>query len=57
MVRKAVIERLEELCGRVEPDMMLRVTSREVVRLFREQLRLDFVPALHGLQGRLAAQG
>ena len=33
------------------------VTSRKVVRLFLEQLRLEFVPVLHGLQGRLAAQG
>ena len=33
------------------------VTSRKVVWLFLEQLRLDFVPALHRLQGRPAAQG
>ena len=35
----------------------LGVTSRKVVWLFLEQLRLDFVPALHRLQGRPAAQG
>ena len=35
----------------------LAVTSRKVVWLFLEQLRLDFVPALHRLQGRPAAQG
>ena len=35
----------------------LLVTSRKVVWLFLEQLRLDFVPALHRLQGRPAAQG
>ena len=35
----------------------LSVTSRKVVWLFLEQLRLDFVPALHRLQGRPAAQG
>ena len=35
----------------------LTVTSRKVVRLFSEQLRLEFVPVLHRLQGRLAAQG
>ena len=33
----------------------LIVTSREVVRLFLEQLRFDFVPVFHGLQGRFAA--
>jgi len=33
------------------------VTSRKVVRLFPEQFRLEFVPVLHRLQGRLAAQG
>ena len=33
----------------------LSVTSREVVRLFLEQLRFDFVPVFHGLQGRFAA--
>jgi hypothetical protein len=34
-----------------------RVTSRQVVWLLPEQLRLVFVPVLHRLQGRLAAQG
>ena len=33
----------------------LGVTSREVVRLFLEQFRFDFVPFFHGLQGRFAA--
>ena len=33
------------------------VTSRQVVRLFLEQLWFEFVPFLHRLQGRLAAQG
>ena len=35
----------------------LGVTSRKVVWLLLEQLRLDFVPVLHRLQGRPAAQG
>ena len=35
----------------------LGVTSRQVIWLFPEQLRLQFVPVLHGLQGCLAAQG
>lgn len=35
----------------------LPVTSRKVVWLLLEQLRLDFVPVLHRLQGRPAAQG
>ena len=35
----------------------LSVTSRKVVWLFLEQVRLQFVPVLHRLQGRLAAQG
>ena len=37
--------------------MALPVTSRKVVRLFLEQFRLEYVPVLHGLQWRLAAQG
>ena len=36
---------------------MLPVTSRKNVRLFLEQLRFEFVPVLHGLQWRLAAEG
>ena len=36
-------------------DDFLGVTSREVVRLFLEQLRFDFVPVFHGLQGRFTA--
>ncbi len=35
----------------------IAVTSRKVVWLLLEQLRLDFVPVLHRLQGRPAAQG
>ena len=33
------------------------VTSRKVIWLFFEQLWFEFVPVLHRLQGRLAAQG
>ena len=40
-----------------EPRDWLGVTSRKVVWLLLEQLRLDFVPVLHRLQGRPAAQG
>ena len=32
--------------------IMLRVTSREVVRVFLKQLWFQFVPVFHGLQGR-----
>jgi hypothetical protein len=35
----------------------LDVTSRTVVWLFVEQFWFEFVPVLHRLQGRLAAQG
>ena len=35
----------------------LDVTSRKMVGLFLEQVRLQFVPVLHRLQGRLATQG
>jgi amino acid transporter len=35
----------------------LAVTSRKLIWLFSEQVRLQFVPVLHCLQGRLAAQG
>ena len=35
----------------------LRVTSRQVVWLFFPQLWFEFVPVLHGLQGRFTAQG
>jgi hypothetical protein len=35
----------------------LVVTSRPVVWLFLKQFRSGFVPVLHRLQGRLAAQG
>ena len=40
-----------------EYKQVLLVTSRQVVWLFFEQLRFEFVPILHRLQGRLAAQG
>ena len=33
------------------------VTSRQVVWSFPEQFRFEFVPVLHRLQGRLAAEG
>ena len=33
----------------------LGVTSRELVRIFLEQLWFEFVPVFHGLQGRFAA--
>ena len=33
------------------------VTSRTVIWLFVEQFWFEFVPVLHCLQGRLAAQG
>jgi hypothetical protein len=33
------------------------VTSRQLVRQLSEQLQFEVVPVLHGLQGRLAAQG
>lgn len=37
---------------------MLPVTTRQVVWLLFEQLlRLEFLPVLHRLQGRLAAEG
>ncbi len=36
---------------------VLNVTSRQVVWLFLEQFRFEFVPFFHRLQGRLAAQG
>ena len=37
--------------------LSLPVTSRKVIWLFSEQLRVQLVPVLHRLQGRLAAQG
>jgi LysR family glycine cleavage system transcriptional activator len=40
-----------------EAFQSIAVTSRKVVRLFSEQLRLQFVPVLHCLQGSFAAQG
>ena len=41
----------------LDENLGLAVTSRKVVRLFLEQFRLEYVPVLHGLQWRLAAQG
>ncbi len=38
-------------------EEILDVTSRQVVWLFLEQLRLEIVPVFHRLQRRLAAQG
>ena len=38
-------------------SLTLDVASRKVIWLFPEQLRVQFVPFLHGLQGCLAAQG
>ena len=38
------------------PRERLSVTSRELVRIFLEQLWFEFVPVFHGLQGRFAAQ-
>ena len=37
-------------------SLTLTVTSRKVVWLLPEQLLLEFVPFLHRLQGRLAAE-
>ena len=42
---------------RVLTQKDLNVASRKVIWLFPEQLRVQFVPFLHGLQGCLAAQG
>ncbi len=38
-------------------ELHLSVTSRKLIWLFLEQLRFQFVPVLHRLQGCLAAQG
>ena len=49
---------VEAYCVKYAPAVKyLTVTSRKVIGLFLEQLRLQFVPVLHRLQGRLAAQG
>ena len=45
------------LCGTTTCRDRLHITSRKVIGLFLEQLRLQFVPVLHRLQGRLAAEG
>jgi len=39
------------------PGLIVAVTSRKVIGLLLEQFWLHFVPVLHRLQGRLAAQG
>ena len=52
---KAADEQLEDEVWSTLAQMGF-VTSRTVVWLFLEQLRLQFVPVLHRLQGRLAAQ-
>jgi len=54
-MRKA-LKKLKGYTGRIMRSLR-RVTSRQVVWLFLEKLRLEFVPVLHRLQGRLAAQG
>jgi hypothetical protein len=48
---KVRIDKLVEQGDWVAGFMTLHVTSREVVWLFLEQLRLEFVPILHRLQG------
>ena len=40
-----------------EGGQVVGVTSRQVVWLFFKQLWFEFVPVLHGLQGRFTAQG
>jgi len=61
--RSVPLPKLPSLTGSLTVDVAvigagytgLSVTSREVVRLFLEQLRFDFVPVFHYLQGRFAA--
>ena len=48
---------LQSLAPKTVRDVYLAVTSRKVIWLFSEQLRLHFVPVLHRLQGCLAAEG
>ena len=48
---KALVSGLEEA-----DFTNITVTSRELVRIFLEQLWFEFVPVFHGLQGRFAAQ-
>jgi len=55
-LKKSLAQTLARGKSRVNTDC-LGVTSRQVVRLFFEQLWFEFVPVFHGLQGRLAAQG
>ena len=47
------------MAGHSSPFWMTlpHVTSRQVVWLFFKQLWFEFVPVLHGLQGRFTAQG
>ena len=49
-----IIESIDE--AQEHSTQWLCVTSRQVVWLFSEQVRLECVPVLHRLQGRLAAQ-
>ena len=47
----ATAQNLKKL-AKLAPQGNLIVTSREVVRLFLEQVRFEFVPMFHCLQGR-----
>ena len=53
----ALVRQILTIAGTALVAKGLSVTSRKVVWLFLEQVRLQFVPVLHRLQGRLAAQG
>ena len=53
----ALVRQILTIAGTALVAKGLAVTSRKVVWLFLEQVRLQFVPVLHRLQGRLAAQG
>ena len=63
-LEKSLVEAIRLLSQRPDPESEdlfallnnLAVTSREVVWLLLEQLRLEFVPVLHRLQRGLAAQ-
>jgi len=54
----SIVNGITQRIRSLDPDEFLQLTvaSRTVVWLFLEQLRLEFVPVFHGLQGRLAAQ-
>lgn len=54
-----MFQALTEICDLFLPEECwndLSVTSRELVWDFLEQLRFEFVPVFHGLQGRPAAE-